>query len=269
MAVAHGQRKATAASVFTGLRRAIDVLLALTFADLRARYGRGSVRLFKWLFDPFAVVGVYLFLVTLILDRPGPAPGLSLACAVVAFQIVVMTIINSMDAIRQRASIVLNMGFRRELIPLSSTLTESAAFSSSMALLALMMGVYGLEPTPAILWLPLVVAINLVFAAAIAYPLTLIGIWYQEMRPFVVSLARAMFFAAPSLVPLSQVGGGVSDWIKLNPLTGLFEGYRDALLYGQAPAAWELLYPLGFSIALLALFVPIFRREQWHIAKLI
>ena len=269
MAVVHGRRDTRAVSVSSGLRRAVDVLLALTSADLRARYGRGSIRLVKWLFDPFAVVGVYLVLVTLILDRPGRAPGLSIACAVVAFQIVVMTIISSMDAVRSRASILLNMGFRRGLIPLSSTLTESLAFSSSIALLALMMAIYGLAPTLAILWFPLILAVNLIFAAAVAYPLTLVGLWYQEMRPFVVSLARTLFFLAPSLVPLSQLTGTVADWIKLNPLTGIFEGYRDALLYGQAPAAWEILYPLGVSLALLAIFVPLFLREQGHFAKLI
>jgi lipopolysaccharide transport system permease protein len=269
VAVAQGQRDAPAVSVSSGLRRAIDVLFALASADLRARYGRGSIRLVKWLFDPFAVAGVYLVLVTLVLDLPGRAPGLSIACAVVSFQIVVMTIISSMDAIRNRASILLNMGFRRELIPLSTTMTESLAFSGSIALLAMMMAIYGLTPTLAILWFPLIIAVNLIFAVAIAYPLTLVGLWYEEMRPFVVSLARTLFFLAPSLVPLSQVTGAVSDWIKLNPLTGLFEGYRDALLYGQAPAAWEILYPLGVSIALLAVCVPLFRREQSHFAKLI
>jgi ABC-type polysaccharide/polyol phosphate export permease len=57
--------------------------------------------------------------------------------------------------------------------------------------------------------------------------------------------------------------------VKLNPVTGLFEAYRDALLYGQAPAAWELLYPLGFAAALLATFALLYEREQRHVAKLV
>ena len=125
------------------------MLLALAFAELRARYGRGSIRLVKWIFDPFAAVGVYLLLVTLILDLPGEAPGLSIACAVIAFQIVLMTIIASMDAIRRRDSIILNMGFRKALIPLAVTMTESMAFASSLVLLAMMMAIYGVAPTVA------------------------------------------------------------------------------------------------------------------------
>lgn len=275
LAIARGRREGAGEVVPASrgwpnnVRRSADVLLTLALAGMRERYGRGSMRLVKWLFDPFAAVGVYLLLVSLILDRGGEAPGLSIACAVVAFQVVMMTIVNSIGAIRDRASIILNMGFQRMLIPATTTLTEVMAFASSLVLLALMMALYGVVPTPSIIWLPLVLAINVLFAAACAYPITLIGLWYEDMRPFVVSFARTMFFLAPSLVPLSEVTGTVSDLVKLNPLTGLFEGYRDALLYGQAPAAWELLYPLAFSAALLAVFVPLFRREQPHFAKLV
>jgi lipopolysaccharide transport system permease protein len=273
MGVGIAGRRTEAAPVSAGAlrqaRRSWDVIWTLALSDLRARYGRGSVRLVKWLLDPFAAVGVYLLLVTLISDKPGEAPGLSIACAVVAFQIVLMTMVNASDAFRARSSLVLNMGFRRTLMPLASVLTESIAFAGSLLLLVLMMVIYGISPTPSIAWFPVVLGLTLFFAASLAYPLTLIGVWYPDMRPFVISFGRTAFFLAASLVPLSQITGTVGDLIKLNPLTGIFEGYRDALIYGQAPAAWELLYPFGISLLLLAIFVPIYRREQLHLAKLI
>src|SRR6185437_9372243 len=88
-----------------------DVLVALTVADLRVRYGRGPVQVLRWLVDPFALVGVYLLLVTFVLNRPGFAPGLSLACAVVPFQLVMATVMNAMSAVTARRSIILNMAF--------------------------------------------------------------------------------------------------------------------------------------------------------------
>ena len=63
-----------------------DLLLALSASDLRARYGRGWGRALKWLLDPFFATGVYLILVTVVIDRPGEAPGLSIACATVPFR---------------------------------------------------------------------------------------------------------------------------------------------------------------------------------------
>ena len=236
---------------------------------MRGRYGRGAWRLVKWLLDPFALVGVYLLLVSVVLDRPGESIGLSLACAVIPFQLVMMSALNAIDSIRLRRSIIANMSFPRTLIPASSALTESIAFSASLLLLALMMAVYGVAPTLAVLWLPVVLAVNLALAAAVAYPAALMAVWVPDLRSFVVSFIRTLFFLAPGLVALREIDGSAQDLVKINPLTGLFEAYRDALLYGHAPAAWELLVPLGAAVLIAAVFVPVYHSEQRHLAKVL
>src|SRR5215210_168140 len=146
---------------------AFDILLSLTLSDLGARYGRGAQRVLKWLLDPFALVGVYLLLVTIVLSTQGRAPGLSLACAVVPFQLIMSTVINAMMAVTTRRTIVLNMGFRRALIPFASALTESVAFVASFTLFALMMVIYRVQPTLSMAWLPLVVIANVFFAVGL------------------------------------------------------------------------------------------------------
>jgi lipopolysaccharide transport system permease protein len=250
------------------IARSRDVLVALTISDLKVRYGRGGFQLVKWIADPFALVGVYLALVTIVLDRPGDAPGLSLACAVVPFQLFTTTIVNAMSAVATRRSIVLNMSFNRTLLPLSGTLTEAVAFSASLLLLAVMMAVYGIAPTLSVLWLPVVIGATLLLSVGVAYPAALLGIWMPEIGNFVMSFVRVLFFIAPGLVPLSQISGTAHDLLQINPLTGLFESYRDALLYGDAPGAFELLYPALVGVVLLLLFVPLFRSEQRQFAKI-
>jgi lipopolysaccharide transport system permease protein len=253
----------------TGLRRDLEVLAAMTEADLRARFGRGRWRVVKWLLDPFAIVGVYLLLVVFVLDRPGDAPGLSLACAVIPFQLIMMSIVSSLGSLTNRTSIILNMPFRQTLVPVSAVTTEAAAFAASLGLLGVMMGAYRIEPTLAIAWLPLVIATTLLLAVALAYPAALFGLWFVELRPFAVSFVRATFFLAPGLVPLAVISDTVSDVIKANPLTGIFELYRDVLLYGRSPAPWQFLVPIGFAAAILAIFVPVYRREEGHFAKML
>jgi len=251
------------------LRRRAELLLALTESDLRARYGRGGVRLFKWLLDPFALVGVYLLLVSVVLDRPGAAPGLSLACAVVPFQLLMMSVMNAMGAVDLRRSIILNMSFERTFIPASGVLTETVAFAASFLLLVLMLAIYRVSPTLALLWFPVVVAVNILLALALAYVSSLIGIWFSDLRLFAISIVRTLFFLAPGLVPLSTVGGRAADLLRLNPLSGVFEGYRSVLLYGTRPSAWELLVPTAFSAVVLAIVLPIYVREQKQFAKVV
>lgn len=247
----------------------LDVLLALTAADLRVRYGRGGIRVLRWLVDPFALVGVYLLLVTFVLNRPGFAPGLSLACAVVPFQLIMSTVMNAMTAVTARRSIILNMAFSRMLLPLSSALTESVGFLASFSLFAVMMIAYQVAPTINVLWLPILVVTTTAFAAAIAFPSLLFGLWFRELRPFALSFVRTLFFLGSGLVPLAATSGNVDKTLKLNPLTAIFESFRQVLLFGRSPEAWQIVYPFLFAAATVAIFLPLYVREQRQFAKVV
>jgi len=247
-----------------------DLLLALTESDLRFRYGRGAWRFVRLLLDPFALVGIYLVLIVIVSTRPGYAPGLSLACAVIPFQYLMATVTNAMGAIDLRRPIILNMAFKRMLLPISSVLTETVSFGVSFVVIALMMLIYRVAPSPALVWLPLVLVITAIFSASLAYPASLFGVWFSRgLRPFALSFMRMIFFLGPGLVPLERTSGRTHQLLALNPLSGLFESFRDLFLYGQRPAAWQLLYPLGFALALLAAFVPLYAHEQRHFAKVV
>ncbi len=250
-------------------RQAWDVLVALTKSDIKLRYGRGPLRRLKWIADPIAALGVYVLLIAFVIDNEGRAAALSVACAVVPFQLIMMTVVNSLRAVDLRRSIVANMGFRRILIPISSAMTEFVGFLGTLMLLPIMMAIYLVAPTPAILLLPLMIAVCFALSVALAYPASLLGVWMPEMTPFAVSAVRTLFFLAPGLVALDEVYGHTHDVLKLNPVSGVFEGFRAVLLRGEAPALWHVLVPLAYTAVLLALFVPIYRREQRHFAKLI
>jgi lipopolysaccharide transport system permease protein len=251
------------------LARSADLLRVLAESDLRFRYGRGPWRFARWMLEPVALVGVYLLLVTFILDQSGTAVGLSLACAVIPFQLVMLTIGNAITTLEARRPILLNMAFDRRLLPASCAVTECASFISSFLLLIVIMAAYGVAPSWSILWFPLVLAVNVTLAIAAAYPAILLGIWLRELKAFILSFVRILFFLAPALVPLEQTRDAVRGVLKVNPLTGLFEAYRDIFLYGERPAAWELLYPLIGAVVLFLLFVPLYRAEQRQFAKVV
>jgi ABC-type polysaccharide/polyol phosphate export permease len=259
----------TAGAAAPSGERPLDILVALTRSDLRARYGRGFWQIVKWLLDPFALVGVYLLVRVVIFGRGGDAVGLSLACSIVPFQIVLLSAVSATNCVSLREPILLNMRFNRMLLPLSSVATETLAFGASFGLLALMMVIYLVPPTVFVLLLPLVVAANLALAIGLAYPAALFGVWFPDLRLFATQLLRILYFAAPGLVALSEISGRANDLLKLNPLTGLFEAYREVLLYGSAPEVWMLLYPAAVGGLLLALFLPVYRREQHYFAKVI
>ena len=79
------------------MRHRLDVLRVLATSDLRVRYGRGRLRFLKWILDPLAALGVYLLLVAIVLSRGEDAIGLSLACAVIPFTLLMASVVNALD----------------------------------------------------------------------------------------------------------------------------------------------------------------------------
>jgi lipopolysaccharide transport system permease protein len=250
------------------LTRRLHVLMALARSDLHIRYGRGGWQIVNWLVNPFALVGIYVLL-RVVLGRGGNEAALSIACAVVPFQVVLLAFESSMGAVALREPILLNRRFDRMLIPPAAVMTESLAFGASFLMFPLAMILYGVGPTLALLWLPIVVVATLVLALGIAWPAALLGIWLPTSRIFAGQGLRILFFAAPGIVALSEIPDHIHRWVVFNPLTGLFESFRHVFLYGDAPEFWQLAYPAAVGIALMVAFLPLYRREQRHFAKLV
>ncbi|MEY2513502.1 MAG: lipopolysaccharide transport system permease protein [bacterium] len=248
--------------------RRLHVLMALARSDLRIRYGRGGWQFVNWLANPFALVGIYVLL-RVILGRGGNDAALSIACAVVPFQIVLLAFESAMGAVGLREPVLLNRRFDRMLIPPAAVVTESLAFGASFLMFPLAMLYYGVAPTLALLWLPVVVAATLILAIGVAWPAALLGVWLPTTRIFAGQGLRILFFAAPGVVALSEVPHDVRRWIVYNPLSGLFESFRHVFLYGDSPQFWELAYPAGIGVALMLAFMPLYRREQRHFAKFV
>jgi ABC-type polysaccharide/polyol phosphate export permease len=252
----------------SSLRRRAHVVTALARSDLRIRYGRGGWQIVNWLVNPFALVGVYLLL-RVILSRGGRDAALSISCAVVPFQIFLLSAESAMSAVSLREPVLLNRRFDRMLIPVATVMTEALAFGASFLLFPMTMILAGVAPTLALVWLPLVIATTFALAIGVAWPAALLGVWFPTIKVVVMQGLRILFFAAPGVVALAEVSHDVRRWIVLNPLTGVFEAFRHVFLYGTAPAAWQLLYPAAVGAALTAIFAPVYAREQRHFAKLV
>ena len=148
-------------------------------------------------------------------------------------------------------------------------LTEVSAFGASFLLFPITMIVGGVAPTWTLLWLPVVVAATLVLALGVAWPATLLGMWFPTIKVVVSQAVRVLFFAAAGIIALREMSDDVRRWIVFNPLTGLFESFRHVVLYGEHPDFWQLAYPVAIGVLLGVVFIPIYRREQRHFAKLV
>ena len=104
------------------------------------------------------------------------------------------------------------------------------------------------------MWLPLLVAVQIVMNLGLAYLLAALDVHYRDIEHILGVVLLAWYFLTPVLFPISGVADKPRELflLQLNPMTGVVVGYQRALLDGLSPD-WAL---LGYSTAVaLVLFV--------------
>ena len=122
--------------------------------------------------------------------------------------------------------------FPRLVIPISSVLSGVVDFAIAFAVLLLMMLGYGIWPTVNILWLPLFLLLALVTSLGVGLWLSALNVEYRDVRYMVPFITQFWMFGTP-IVYSSSLLDKYPMWktlYGLNPLVGVVEGFRWALL---------------------------------------
>jgi lipopolysaccharide transport system permease protein len=158
--------------------------------------------------------------------------------------------------------------FPRLLVPLASAVTPLVDLAIVMATLVPMLWWYRVAPGAAVLWLPAFVLLAFATAFAAALWLSTLTVTYRDVRYIVPFFIQFWMFATPVAYPASLVPARWRLAYGLNPMTGVVEGFRWALVGGAAPG-WIVLISAVVVLALLVAGLLFFRRAEGTFADVI
>jgi lipopolysaccharide transport system permease protein len=96
---------------------------------------------------------------------------------------------------------------------------------------------------PAVLWLPLLVAPQMLFTAGVSWFLAAMGVFVRDLGQIIGFLLTIWFFITPICYPEKSLGPSATLVLSKNPIYVLVRGYRAIFLENQAPAfgpLWKL-----------------------------
>jgi lipopolysaccharide transport system permease protein len=130
--------------------------------------------------------------------------------------------------------------FPRLVLPLSSVLAKLVDFSIGMLLLFGLMVWYGIVPTWGLLALPFLVLLMMLTAAGLGMWMTALAVQYRDVKYGLNFAIQLLMYAAPVVYPASLIPEKWQLAYAFNPMVGVIEGFRSALL-GTRPMPWDLL----------------------------
>jgi len=109
-----------------------------------------------------------------------------------------------------------------------------------MVILSLFMLWYGQVPTLGVVALPLLIALMMLAAAGLSLWLTALAVQYRDIRHAISFVVQLLLYAAPVIYPTSLIPEKYQLFYAINPMVGVIEGFRSALL-GTGPMPWDLI----------------------------
>jgi lipopolysaccharide transport system permease protein len=167
------------------------------------------------------------------------------------------------------SNLITKVYFPRLIIPIASLLSGVVDFLIAFGLLLGMMAYYGILPTVNVLWVPALVLLALVTALGVGLWLSALNVQYRDVRFAVPFLAQLWLFATPIAYPSSLLPEPWRTLYGLNPMAGVVEGFRWALLGTSTRPGAMIFASAAAALVILITGAFYFRRMERNFADLV
>ena len=168
------------------------------------------------------------------------------------------------------ANLISKVYFPRLLVPASAVVTSLVDFAVTLGLLAVLMLGYRFLPGWQILALPILVVLTFALSAGTGLLLAALNVKYRDFRYVVPFIVQVGLFVSPIAIETSKVPARWRLWYSLNPMVGIIDGFRWAILGGRTPLdPGASALSVAMTGAFLVLGVWYFRRTERSFADVI
>ena len=209
-----------------------DLLYFLTWRDIKVRYKQTVLGAAWAIIQPFFTMVVFSLFFGRLAKMPSddiPYPIFSYA-ALVPWTFFANGLSQSASSLVGSANLIKKVYFPRLVVPISAVISGGVDFVLAFVVLLGMMLFYGIVPTTAVAWLPLLLLLALVTSLGVGLWLTAMNVQFRDVRYAVPFLIQAWMFATPIAYPSSLLDEPWRTLYGINPMAGVVEGFRWALL---------------------------------------
>jgi lipopolysaccharide transport system permease protein len=209
-----------------------ELLYFLVWRDIKVRYKQTALGAAWAVIQPFFSMVVFSLFFGKLAKMPSdgiPYPIFAYA-GLVPWTFFANGLAQSSNSLVDSANLIRKVYFPRLTIPIANVLSGLVDFTIAFVVLVGMMLYYGVTPSARIIWLPAFLLLALVTALAVGLWLSVLNVEYRDVRYTVPFLTQFWMFATPIVYPSSLLKEPWRTLYGLNPMVGVVEGFRWALL---------------------------------------
>ncbi len=256
---------------FKELWRYRELIFFLTWRDIKVRYKQAVLGIAWAILQPLLTMLIFTVIFGILLETPSqglPYPVFALS-ALLPWQLFATALQRSSISLVGNANLITKIYFPRLAIPLSSVMAALVDFGVSLVVLLIVMAVYNFWPGWNILWIIPMTLLTLLTALSVGLWLSALNVQYRDVQHMVPFIIQVWMYASPIVYPIETIPAGLlRSLYGLNPMVGVIQGFRWALLGGTPPDI-TMLISSGMVLVLLVSGLFYFRRMEKTFADLV
>src|SRR5882672_7033413 len=209
-----------------------ELLYFLVWRDVKVRYKQTALGAAWAILQPFMTMVVFSVFFGRLAKIPSdgvPYPVFAFT-ALLPWQLFAYALAESSNSLVASQNLITKVYFPRLVIPIAGVLAGLVDFAIAFVVLLGLMAYYGIHPTAAILVLPVFIVFAVAAAMSGGLWLSALNVQFRDVRYTIPFLTQFWMFATPVAYPASLVPEQYRALYGLNPMAGVVEGFRWALL---------------------------------------
>jgi lipopolysaccharide transport system permease protein len=250
-----------------------ELFWILALRDIKVRYKQTLLGVAWAVIQPavYTIIFTAVFAKAANLETEGFPPRVFYFCNLLPWLLFSNSLVQAGNSLVTNQALITKVYFPRLILPLAAVMTGLIDFVISFLMLLALMFYYHVRPGPQIAALPLFVALSFVAALAGGLWLSALNVEYRDVRYVLPLLTQGWLFVTPVIFSASMVKNELKRTLMgINPMSGVVEGFRWAMLGGRTPPPGHmLLVSIGSIFLLLIGGLYYFRRMEKNFADVI
>jgi lipopolysaccharide transport system permease protein len=248
-----------------------ELLYFLAWRDIKIRYKQTILGIFWVVIQPLIAMVIFSIVFGQLAKLPSdglPYPVFTYT-ALLPWTLFASGLQRSTTSLVTSSNLISKVYFPRLIIPTAAVLAPLVDFAVSSVILFAMLVFYRIIPGPAILMLPLFIALDLACALGVGLWFAALNVRYRDVSYILPFLVQVWLFATPVAYSISIVPEQWRTLYALNPMVGVIEGFRWALLGTETDIAPLVAVSVGVTTVLLISGLYYFRRVEKSFADVV
>ncbi|MDH5511129.1 MAG: ABC transporter permease [Nitrospinota bacterium] len=227
---------------FSVLYKYRELISSLVAKDLKSRY-RGSVMGMAWTFlNPLLTLSVYALVFSRYQRIEVPNYAVFMFAGLLPWIWFSSSLLEGVNSITGAGALITKSMFPAEILPMVKIISNLFNYLFSLPLLFGFMLWFGVEFTLAAIWLPFLMAGQLLFTTGLVYFVASLNVRFRDVQHMLANIMLLWFFLCPIIYPKSAIPPELKLYTySMNPMAHLAVGYQDIFIFGRTPDLFAIL----------------------------